>query len=166
MFVEPQNPTFESWYENQYRSVLAAVALFCAGDHARAEDAANDACVKAYENWDRVSQMNSATAWVTRVALNNAKHSYRRRARRIELLNRERLSVACNDTQQDVDLFAALGELTKRQRTALLLRYVEDLPQAVVADRMDVALGTATATLAQARSRLRTGLSEPNEEKR
>lgn len=165
MLVEPQNPTFENWYESQYRSVLAAVALFCTGDHPRAEDAANDACVKAYENWDRVSQMDSPTAWVTRVGLNNAKRSYRRRARRIELLNRERLSVACTDTQQDVDLFEALGQLTKRQRAALILRYVEDLPQAMVADRMDVALGTATATLTQARSRLRIGLSEPTEEK-
>ena len=164
MLVEPQNPTFEAWYDSQYQSVLAAAALFCTGDHARAEDAANDACVKAYEDWDRVSQMDSPTAWATRVALNNAKRSYRRGKRRIQLLNRERLSAACTDTQRDLDLFDALGQLSRRQRAALILRYVEDLPQAMVADRMDVALGTATATLTQARSRLRAGLAEERSE--
>ena len=79
-------------------------------------------------------------------------------------LNRERLSAACTDTQRDLDLFDALGQLSRRQRAALILRYVEDLPQAMVADRMDVALGTATATLTQARSRLRAGLAEERSE--
>lgn len=152
--------TFATWYESDHRSVLAAVSLFCVGDHSRAEDATNDACVEAYEKWDRVSAMHAPTAWVTRVAINNAKRGYRRRKRRIELLNGQRLDTAFTDTQQDIDLLNALGKLTKRQRSALVLRYIEDLSQSAVADEMDVALGTATATLTQARSRLRAELAD------
>ncbi len=151
---------FEDWYSDQHSSVLAAVAMFCVGDHARAEDAANDAFVEAYEKWGSVSQMDSPTGWVVRVGINRAKRSHRRRKRRIELLNTQRLEASSVDEQRDLDLLAALAKLPDRQRAALVLRYVEDLSQADVAERMDVAVGTASATLNQARGKLRSTLSE------
>jgi len=53
-----------------------------------------------------------------------------------------------------------VDELSERQRKAVVLRYVRDLTQADVAKRIDVAVGTASATLAQARDRLRSNLGE------
>ena len=154
--------TFEDWYRDQHSSVLAAVAMFCVGEHARAEDAANDAFVEAYEKWDSVGQMNSPTGWVVRVAINKAKRSYRRRKRRIELLNTQRLEASSVDELRDLDLLENLAKLPERQRAALVLRYIEDLPQADVAMQMDIAVGTASATLNQARGKLRSELGERN----
>ena len=51
--------------------------------------------------------------------------------------------------------------LTDRQRTAVALRYVLDLPEADVARIMGIARGTASATLATARRRLAAALAPP-----
>ena len=149
---------FEDWYRDQHSSVLAAVAMFCVGDHTRAEDATNDAFVEAYEKWASVSQMDSPTGWVVRVAINRAKRGYRLRKRGIELLNTQRLNASSVDQQRDLDVLSSLAKLPNRQRAALVLRYIEDLPQADVAERMDIAVGTASATLNQARGNLRSEL--------
>lgn len=151
---------FEDWYRANYGAVLAALVLFCAGDHDRAEDATNDAFVAAFEQWPKVTQMESPVGWVVRVGINSVKRRSRRRKRRVELLNAERIVRVTEDQGSDIDLLAAMAELSERQRKALVLRYVEDLTQADVAKRMDVAVGTASATLAQARDRLRSNLDE------
>ena len=64
------------------------------------------------------------------------------------------------DHRNDGDVLSAIAALPERQRSAIVLRYVADLPQGEVAERMDIAVGTASATLSQARSKLRTTLNE------
>jgi RNA polymerase sigma factor (sigma-70 family) len=59
------------------------------------------------------------------------------------------------------ELWAAVRALPVRQRTAIALRYVCDLPQAEIAVVMDVAAGTVSATLTAARRRLAVVLGEP-----
>ena len=64
---------FDSWYQSEHKCVLAAMTMLCGQDFARAEDATNDAFVKALEQWPRVREMESPGGWVTSVALNKAK---------------------------------------------------------------------------------------------
>ena len=149
---------FDRWYAETHSTVLVAVSLACLGDFEAAEDATNDAFVKALERWDSVSQMDSPIGWVTRVAINRARRNARRRTRRIELLSAQRLETAVLDRYHDVDLWSSLRKLTARQREAIVLRYVADLSQAGVAAELGVATGTASATLSQARELLRTHL--------
>jgi RNA polymerase sigma factor (sigma-70 family) len=59
------------------------------------------------------------------------------------------------------EVWAAVRALSARQREAIALRYVLDLSEAQVAEAMGVAVGTASATLAAARSRLGELLSDP-----
>ena len=151
---------FDNWYRNEYPRVLVAVSVVCGGNHARAEDATNDAFAKAFERWDSVSEMQSPTGWVTRVAINRAKRGLRRRTRRIELLNAERMQTAVTNPETGLDLWDSLSSLTPRQRRAIVLRYIEDLPQQQVANQMGVAVGTASATLNQARGHLRSELQK------
>jgi RNA polymerase sigma-70 factor, ECF subfamily len=58
----------------------------------------------------------------------------------------------------ETDLLDVLRELPHRQRAAVLLYYVADMPVREVADAMGVAEGTVKALLAQARDKLRTTL--------
>lgn len=155
---------FESWYRQHHGSVLAALSIFCAGDHALAEDVTNDAWVEALENWSSVVEMASPVGWVTKVAMNKAKRSWWRRKRHLELLNSERLAHIWEDSYEDGDLARELSKLPHRQRRALVLRYIDDLTQVEVAKEMGVATGTAAATLTQARSRLRTNGWNRNQE--
>ena len=151
---------FDDWYVDTYPRVLVAVALTLGRDRERAEDATNEAFVKALERWESVSQMDSPDGWVAKVAINRARRILRRRARGIELLHQERIEAAAHDRHVDVDLWDALDSLSFRQRTAIVLRYVEDLSQAEVASELGVAPGTAAATLSQARGVLKAELQK------
>lgn len=154
---------YDSWYRTEYPRVLAAVTVVCGASSSRVEDATTDAFVKAFERWERVSEMDSPTGWVTRVAINKARRSFRRAGRLAELMNAERISAVFSDSYQDAELVSALGTLTYRQRRALVLHHVDGLTQAEIAKDLDIAPGTASATLSQARKKLRTEL-EPTSE--
>ncbi|HZZ97499.1 MAG TPA: sigma factor-like helix-turn-helix DNA-binding protein, partial [Jatrophihabitantaceae bacterium] len=60
----------------------------------------------------------------------------------------------------DLDLRAALGKLSRRQRLAIELHYYLGFPLAEVATLMDCAEGTVKSTLSDARARLRHLLGE------
>ena len=154
---------FDTWYRSEYSRVLAAVTVVCGASSSRVEDATTDAFVKALERWDSVSTMDSPTGWVTRVAINKARRSFRRSGRLASLLNTQRIEDAFSDTYKDADLIAALGELSYRQRRAVVLHHLDGHTQAEVAADLGIAPGTASATLSQARKKLRVEL-EPNGE--
>jgi RNA polymerase sigma-70 factor (ECF subfamily) len=59
----------------------------------------------------------------------------------------------------DFELAAAVATLPERERTAIALRYGADLTEPQIADVMDVAVGTVSATLHHARARLRSALA-------
>jgi RNA polymerase sigma factor (sigma-70 family) len=104
------------------------------GDFEVASDAAAEAFARALAQWDRVSAMSSPSGWTYTVALN----LLRRRQRRARL---ERL-IALDPlppppvAEDYLHLWAAVRSLPPRQRTAIVLRYVADLPQEQVAPCM------------------------------
>lgn len=148
---------FSTWYGENYRRVLSSVLLATGADRARAEDAVNDAFVSAYEKWERVQGFESSIGWVTKVAINNAKRSFRVRHRKVRKAH-ERTTEVSPGLEIDMDLWAAVKQLPPRQREALALRYVEDLSQAEVASKLGVAEGTAAASLNHARKNLKAHL--------
>lgn len=156
MSAQPKD--FDSWYQQEHKRVLAAVIMVTGDDRARAEDAVNDAFVKAFERWESVGQMASPGGWVTRVAMNNAKRSLRLRARRIRKLHAESL-MGVEDSHSNIDLWHAVNALPARQRQALVLRYIDDYTQERVANELGIAPGTAAAALNQARRNLRSAIA-------
>jgi len=149
---------FDDWFLANYRRVLSSVLIVCAGDMPRAEDATNDACIDALEQWNRVGAMDSPNAWVTKVAINKAKRSWLRRKRYVDPVNVDTLDLAVFDDVSNVELWNAVGQLSVKQRTAIVLRYVDDLTQGAIASELDIAPGTVSATLTQARAKLRVEL--------
>ena len=124
----------------------------------RAEDATNDAFIDALEKWDRVADMDSPQSWVTKVAINKAKRSWLRRKRYVDPINVETLKLPMFDNASNVELWNAVGELSVKQRTAIVMRYVDDMTQGDIASELGVAPGTVSATLTQARAKLRVEL--------
>ena len=60
-----------------------------------------------------------------------------------------------DDLGMATDLVEALGSLSPRQRTALALRYVEDLDVATIAERMRCSEGTVKSQLSRGTARLK-----------
>jgi len=149
------NPDFDIWYSANYRRVLGAVLIVCAGDLPRAEDATNDAFIDALEQWSNIGVMDSPRAWVTKVAINKAKRSWLRRKRYVGPVNLDYVTTSVIDGDSNVDLWDAVNRLSVKQRSAIVLRYVDDLTQSDIASELGVAPGTVSATLTQARAKLR-----------
>ena len=152
---------FARWYGLAADPVLRRVAAKV-GDRALAREASAEAFARAYERWGRVRGLDSPEAWVVTVATNLCRRSWRRR--RLEARALARVGVAPVSVEPasppDEDLLSAVDALPDRMRTAVHLRYWGDLPEREVARRMDIAPGTASALLSQARRRLGAGLPD------
>jgi RNA polymerase sigma factor (sigma-70 family) len=149
---------FETWYRDQHPRVVAILTV-AAGDVDLAADATDEAFVRAYERWDRVRAMDRPEAWLWTVALNVARRQARRRLRRrvVERAVGGAAVHAPNPADAAVlrpEVWRAVRALSPRQRTAVALRYVLDLPEPEVARIMGVSRGSASATLVAARRTL------------
>jgi RNA polymerase sigma factor (sigma-70 family) len=146
---------FESWYLREHPRVVSAVAAIT-GRASVAGEAADEAFTRACERWDRVRAMASPGGWAHSTALNVA----RRRLRRTEHERRLLRRVAPAHEPEappptwSIEVWDALRSLPPREREAVVLRHVGDLPVAEVAQVMGVAAGTVASTLASARARL------------
>src|SRR5688500_6682574 len=104
--------------------------------------------------------MDSPAPWPDRVGMNLLRRRLRRAAFARRLLPDRPVPAAPPSVESD--LWDAARALPVRQRTAVALRYVCDLPQDEIASVMHVAVGTVSATLTAARRRLAAAL-EPLE---
>ena len=145
---------FEAWYLCEHPKVVAALT-WVSGDPHVAADATDEAFARAYANWRNVSEMRSPGGWVYRVALNVV----RRRMRRLAL-ERRKLEPPAEVTQfVDREIWTVVQQLPERQRVAVVLRYLLDLPEQEVATALGVSRGTVASTLAAARKRLAAWLT-------
>lgn len=161
MSVVEATDAFESWYARAHPRLIAALVGFC-GSVEMAADAADEACMRAMVRWERVSKMDRPDGWAYRVALNHAKRRLRR-ARMEKLLLARHRRVEWLPAPA-AEIWDAVGRLPLRQRTAVVLRYVVDMPESEIAVIMGVTRGTVASTLADARSRLGRNLLDESEE--
>jgi RNA polymerase sigma factor (sigma-70 family) len=155
----PPPPDFDTWYEEQHPRVLAALTV-ASGRPDVAADATDEAFVRAYERWERVRRMDSSGGWLYRVALNDLRRRCRRQAIERELLRRHPPPPPVAPSVPAPQVWDAVRRLPTRQRTAVALRYILDLPEAEVARVMGVSRGSASASLATARRSLEAWLAD------
>jgi RNA polymerase sigma factor (sigma-70 family) len=153
-------PDFDDWYEEQHPLVLAALTV-ASGRPDVAAEATDEAFVRAYERWERVRRMESPGGWLYRVALNDLRRRCRRQVIERDLLRRHvEPAPVVAPPALTAHVWEAVRTLPTRQRTAVALRYVLDLPEGEVARVMGVTRGSASASLTSARRRLESLLAE------
>ena len=129
------------------------------GDGDLAAELAQEALARAYRDWNRVEAMHEPGAWTHRVAVNLANSHFRRR--RYERAARARAASRPTDSHSQPDIATndivrrAVRALPRRQREAVVLRFLLDLSVETTAERMDCAQGTVRALTAQAVTKLR-----------
>jgi RNA polymerase sigma-70 factor (sigma-E family) len=138
---------------------LQRTAVLLTGDWALAEDLVQTALARAWPRWERISQYDDPELYVRRVMVNTWATWWRRKWRG------ERASAAVPDGPALGDVAAevaarlavrdALGSLTRRQRAVLVLRVVDDLSEAQVADLLGCPQGTVKSALSRALAKLR-----------
>ena len=146
---------FEDWYHQHHPKLVASLTAL-SGDPDAAADAADEAFTRACEQWRRVSAMASPAGWVHQVGANALRRSKRRRS--MERARTRRPEDAVHPPLPQPELWAAVRALPERQRQAVVLRYLGDLPEAEIAATMGVHRGTVSSTLADARRNLEAAL--------
>jgi len=140
--------------------VVNAVAL-ASGSYPAAEDAVQEALVRAWMRSERGEQLDSLPAWVAAVALNQTRSGWRRsmaerRARRRILAGSGTAAAPSGD---HVDVARALEALPRRQREVAVLRYLLEMSTAEVAAALGITEGTVKSSLARARAHLAEALA-------
>ena len=153
----------------RYREVAFRTAYLIARNAADAEDAAQDAFVKAYYALDRFRREDPFRPWILRIVSNEARNRRRAAGRRERLALRQAEHRGPGDATPSPDaaaiaietratLLAALESLPDRDRLVIGYRYLLDLSEAETARVLDVRPGTVKSRLSRALRRLREAL--------
>lgn len=149
--------SFEDFYVSELPAVRA-LTYAVTGNWTVAEDLAQEAFARAFRDWGRVGAFARRDSWVKTVATNLATSRVRRLAAEGRALTRLRSRGQPVDMEAlppDIEAFlAAVRGLPRRQAQAAVLRYVDDLSVAEIAEAMGCAEGTVKAHLHGARRRL------------
>jgi RNA polymerase sigma-70 factor (sigma-E family) len=153
----PDDPEFREYVTSRGRALLRTAYLLT-GNLADAEDLLQAALAKTYLAWDRIEDRGALDGYVRR-AMVNTHISWWRRRRLQEFPTDELPDRAVADHAGDSDLQEtlrrAIERLPQRMRTAVVLRYYEDMTEAEVAERLGVSLGTVKSTVSRAVAKLR-----------
>jgi len=121
-------------------------AVLLTGDWHTAEDLVQSCLGKLYRVWHRLDTRNEPDAYLRRILVNTYRSWWRARWRReiprAELPDLPGPADLGEARAVAEDVRKALAKLPVRQRTALVLRFFADLPEAEVADLMGCSAGT------------------------
>lgn len=138
---------------------LQRTAWLLTGDWGLAEDLVQTALARSWPHWERIRRRDNPEVYVRRVMVNTWLTWSRRRWRSEQASDAVRDSPAPGDMAADVAVRmavrSALGSLTHRQRTVIVLRVFDDLPEAQVAEILNCSVGNVKSTASRALAKLR-----------
>jgi RNA polymerase sigma-70 factor (sigma-E family) len=151
------DPGFRDYVTSRRRSLLR-MAFMLTRNQADAEDLLQSALAKTYQAWDRIEDRNALDGYVRRAMVNTHISMWRRR--RLEEYPTDDIpdrAVAdhAGDSELSDALQRALDRLPSRMRTAVMLRYFEDMSEAEVAQALGISQGTVKSTVSRAVAKLR-----------
>ena len=147
---------FELLFDQHYRS-LRGLAFVMLGDAARAEEIVAEAYLKAFSLWGRVRLMEHPHAYLRQIVVNLCRAKFRREKVELRvnaLVHRSDTAEWAPGSEIRMDLWAAVRKLPDRQRACVVLRYLEDMTEAEIADTLECSVGTVKSQLFKARAKL------------
>jgi RNA polymerase sigma-70 factor (ECF subfamily) len=153
----------------RYQDVAVRTAYVVGGTADDAEDAAQDAFVKAYAALGRFRPGAPFRPWILRIVANEARNRRRSAGRRANLAVRAaedrpssdaapspEVAVLANESKEA--LLAAINELRDEDREVIGARYFLELSEAETAEALRIPAGTVKSRLSRALARLREQL--------
>ncbi len=144
---------------------MLRLARLLTGSAGLAEEAVHDAFITVYQ---RRASIHQPGPYLKRVVVNNCHSVMRRRTlerKKIELVGMTNPDEVVLPTELE-EIWAALDGLKPKQRTALVLRYHQDLALHEVAEVMGERLGTVKSLVHRALNQLRKTIDEHHPELR
>ena len=141
-------------YERGQRAVIAQIV----SDIHVAEDLAQDAFVKAFQNLNRLQNPSRFGTWLYKIARNEALMWIRRKPKITEGSLSEDMSLEQSNgrlSEASEQLLELVMTLPPQQQHVVLLRYFEGHPVGDIAKMIGRPIGTVTKQLSRAHDRLR-----------
>ncbi|MGW3121158.1 SigE family RNA polymerase sigma factor [Streptomyces sp. NPDC001107] len=155
-----QPEEFDAFYSATAKRMVAVVYAIT-GDLAEAEDAVQEAYVRAWQRWAKLTREGDPLPWVRTVAMRLAISTWRRTKGRLLAHFRHGPQPDVPELSGDrVALVAAMRELTPDQRQAVVLHHLLDLPVEQVARETGASNGAVRTRLSRARKILGERLAE------
>jgi RNA polymerase sigma-70 factor, ECF subfamily len=152
--------TFEDFFAEHGRSVFGAVWLVTRNSH-EAEEVTQDAFLRIWERWDRVSIMEDPKAYLYVTAMN----IWRSRLRRTSVALRKAVhALPADDSLEDVEsrdaVVRALAPLPERQRAAIVLTDLLGLTSEQAAEAIGIRASSVRVLAKRGRERVRATMEE------
>lgn len=150
-------------FDAHARSLVRLAYLLC-GDERRAEDAVAEAFAKVWPKW-RGGHVDDLLPYLRRAVVNQVNGGFRRRVLERREAARQwgdlRGQRAVDDAAADAQaVAAALRRLPEGQRTAIVLRYYQDLTEVQTAEVLGINVGTVKSQVSRGLDKLRALLAE------
>lgn len=151
---------FRTWYPT-----VARTAGLVARDPQLGADIAQEAFIRLYERWDRITSDEHARNFALRVAVNLARSHLRRRIAAPFGLRGPEISVpdATRASEAWLTVAGALGGISTAQRACVVLIDYADLDAATAGEILGIAAPTVRVHLMRGRQALRAALAIPEE---
>ena len=157
---------FDAWVAARGPRLLR-LAFLLAGDRRDAEDLVQEALSRAYPRWERIARLDDPDAYVRRMIVNGHTSTWRRFRRRELLVGdvpADGLFAPVPDASESADehrrLWSACLRLSEKQRTAVVLRFYEQLEYAEIADLTGLREPSVRARVSRGLAALRKDLGE------
>lgn len=155
----------------EHADLVFNLCLHYLRNRAEAEEATQDIFVKIHGKLSSFEGKSSVKTWVYRVAIHHCLDVLRGRKRRnrlavvvhrwlgagdapVEVPHFDHPGVLLEDQEALENLFAHIHRLPENQKTALILRYLDDLPPPAVAEVMGLSLKAVESLLQRAKQNL------------
>jgi RNA polymerase sigma-70 factor, ECF subfamily len=159
-----QKVSSTSWDWQELRSFCFSQALQVVGNHDSADEAAQEAVVRAWRHRDSCRRPDQPFGWLRQIARNEAVRVACRRPNEVLVDEPVATRVGPTDEQDALEarlLFRGiLGTLSQADQELARLRYYEDLTCAKLADHFGLEEATVKVRLHRLRRRLRQRLED------
>lgn len=170
-----RSTNFNSIYE-EHQHLVFNLCLNYLLHQQEAEEAAQDIFVKIHAKLGSFEGKSSLKTWVYRIAVNHCLDILRQRKRQarlgifrhlffggnenaLEVPHFDHPGVLLEDREALESLLRTINQLPENQKTALILRYLDDLPPPEIAEIMGISLKAVESLLQRAKSNLEKKLA-------
>ena len=138
----PRAVDFDETFRRCYQPMVRTLAV-ASGDREVAADCRQEAFLRAYPRWRRVSRLEDPVGWIRHVAINKMRDHFRKVERGRRAFDRVagESETTASAPDEPSELAALLASLPVQQRIAAALFYVDDLSVAEIAETMKLSEG-------------------------
>jgi RNA polymerase sigma factor (sigma-70 family) len=152
-----------------YGGLVFGVAFKALGDRALAEEATQEAFVRAWRAAATFDPTRSFAPWLTTIVRRVAIDLYRREARRQhvpfdDVMENTRTELSVDPAVDVWQIRAAVAALPPDEQEVVFLQHARELTHVEIAERLGVPLGTVKSRSSRAHRRLAEALRRANDE--